>query len=110
MTTYPTIPAEDLRVGHCINWEGEGCSVEDVYDQPDDESVYLTVCFDEGRPDESVTIPYGTAVSLLHQCQFERWKASQQTRAAKHDRILAGQITEHNEGRVGETPVEARAA
>jgi hypothetical protein len=88
MTTYPTIPAEDLRVGHCINWNGEGCSVEDVYDQPDDESVYLTVCFDEGRPDEGVTIPYGTAVGLLHQCQFDRWKAAQERAAATLDATL----------------------
>lgn len=88
MTTYPTIPAEHLAVGHCIIWNGEGGSVEDVTDQPDDESVYVEICFDPAHCDEPFTIPYGTAIRLLHQSQFDRWKARQDAAAAKLDATM----------------------
>jgi hypothetical protein len=88
MTTYPTIPAEHLRIGHCIGWEGRGAEIEDTTHEPDEGQIYVRIRFDGALWDEGYSIPYGTPIELLHKSQFDQWRAVQDAAAAKLDATM----------------------
>lgn len=103
MRPTPTyaIPAEHLTVGLIIFWNGESGSIEDITDQPDDESVYVEICFDGARTDEGFSIPYGTEVGLVHARQaIEALKAMAVKKAAEHAEALSIEANKQPLGRV----------
>jgi hypothetical protein len=88
MNTPMTLPIEQIRVGHCIDWKGEGASVEMI--EPDmDDGFAVTLRFDGAWEDVVRVIPYGTMVTMLHRNQFEAALAEAEAAGAKLDRTLA---------------------